>query len=96
MNFFKELTISSSFPVCYNLLPHYTAEGQKHDLLMNCVEEALADGRIHTFFLSDHPVHPQKVAPLQLAEDILAAGGEPLISLALTFYDRNAVIEKLL
>ena len=96
MNFFKELTISSSFPVCYNLLPHYTAEGQKHDLLMNCVEEALADGRIHTFFLSDHPVHPQEVAPLQLAEDILAAGGEPLISLALTFYDRNAVIEKLL
>ena len=95
MNFFKELTISTSFPVCYNLLPHYTAEEQKHDSLMNCVEEALDDGRIHTFFLSDHPRHPQEISSLQLAEDILAAGGEPLISLALTFYDRNAVIEKL-
>jgi methylenetetrahydrofolate reductase (NADPH) len=95
MNFFKELTIKSSFPVCYNLLPHYTAEGQKHESLMNCVEEALNDGRIRTFFLSDHPVHPQETASLQLAEDILAAGGEPLISLALTFDDRTAVIEKL-
>jgi len=95
MNFFKELTISTSFPVCYNLLPHYTTEGQKHDPLMNCVEEALDDGRIRTFFLSDHPVHSQKITSLQLAEDILAAGGEPLVSLALTFNDRNAIIEKL-
>ena len=95
MIFFKELTLSTSFPVCLNLLPHYTAAGQKHDSLMNCVEEALDDGRIRTFFLSDHPAHPQETASLQLAEDILAAGGEPLISLALNYYDRNAVIEKL-
>jgi methylenetetrahydrofolate reductase (NADPH) len=95
MNFFNELTISTSFPVCYNLLPHYTAEGQKHAPLMNCVEEALSDGRIGSFFLSDHPAHPQEISSLQLAEDIIAAGGEPLISLALTFYDKNTVIEKL-
>ena len=95
MIFFKELTISNSFPVCYNLLPHYRTEEQSHSSLMNCVEEALADGRIGTFFLSDHPVHLQKVSSPQLAGDIIAAGGEPLVSLALTFYDKNAVIEKL-
>lgn len=95
MNFFKELTLSTSFPVCLNLLPHYTAAGQPHNSLMNCVEEALDDGRICSFFLSDHPAHPQKTPSLQLAEDILAAGGEPIISLALTFYDKNTVIEKL-
>jgi methylenetetrahydrofolate reductase (NADPH) len=95
MDFFKKLTISTSFPVCYNLLPHYTAEGQKYAPLMNCVEEALSDGRIHNFLLTDHPLHSQKISSLQLAEDIIAAGGDPLVSLALTFYDKNEAIEKL-
>ena len=95
MNFFEELSTKTSFPVCYNLLPHYAAEGQKPDSLMDFVKEALLDGRISSFFLSDHPLHPQRLSTLELTEEILAAGGEPVISLALTFDHRKTVREKL-
>lgn len=95
MIFFKELTISNSVPVCYNLLPHYAPAGQDYTTLTKCVDEALEDGRIRTFFLSDHPAHHQGFSSLSLAEDILAAGGEPLVSLSLTFNDRNALFERL-
>jgi len=40
-------------------------------------------------------VHPQGFSSLQLAEDILAAGGEPIVSLALTFNDRYSAMAKL-
>ena len=95
MNFFKELNSSTAFPICYNLLPHFTDAEQQLTGLMNFVGEALEDGRVRTFFLTDHPAHPQGFSSLHLAEEILGAGGEPLISLALTFDDRHAVIQKL-
>jgi len=96
VNFFKELNSSGAFPICYNLLPHFTAEEQQLDGLLNFVGEALEDGRVRTFFLTDHPARPQGFSSLHLAEEILGAGGEPLISLTLTFDDRHAVIQKLL
>ena len=95
MNFFTELSNNSSFPLCYNLLPHFTAEVQEYSALMRCVAETLADGRIHTFFLADQPGRPQGFSSLQLAEDILSAGGKAIVSLALTFNDRYTVLEKL-
>ena len=95
MNFFKELSTKTTFPVCYNLLPHYAAEGQQPDSLMDCVKAALQDGRITSFFLSDQPLHPQKISTLEFAQYILAEGGEPIISLALNFNHRKTVKEKL-
>jgi len=95
MDFFRELSINTSFPMCYNLLPHYAAESQEHDALLRCVGEALKDGRIRSFFLSDNPVRLQGFSSLRLAEDILASGGEPVVSLALTFNDRNSVLDKM-
>jgi methylenetetrahydrofolate reductase (NADPH) len=62
---------------------------------MHSVEEALADGRVRTFFLADRPVHPQRVSSLDLAHDILNAGGEPIVSLALTFDNRDEATAKL-
>jgi methylenetetrahydrofolate reductase (NADPH) len=95
MNFFRELAISTSFPVCYNLLPHFTAEEQDYNALAKCVKEAVQDGRIQTFFLSDRPAYRQEFSSLSLAEDILAAGGEPIVSLSMTFHDRNSVMDRL-
>lgn len=95
MNFFRKLSINGSFPLCYNLLPHFTAAGQDYNNLANCAKDALQDGRIQTFFLSDRPLFKQEFSSFRLAEDILAAGGEPVISLALTFHDRNTVVERL-
>ena len=95
MNFYNKLNINSAFPVCYNLLPHYAAAGRSPGLLKKCVDDALTDGRIRTFFLSDNPGQAQEVSPLQLAGEIVASGGEPIISLALTYDDRYTVIEKI-
>jgi methylenetetrahydrofolate reductase (NADPH) len=95
MNFFKELSISSPFPICYNLLPHYASAGQDYTALKKDVTAAIADGRIKTFFLADRPLHHHDFSSLHLAEDILAAGGEPLVSLSLTFHDRHTAIDKL-
>jgi len=95
MNLFKKNSISSGFSVCYNLLPHYSAEKKSNASLIKCVTDALNDGRIESFFLSDRPAIPQEVSSLQLAEKILALGGEPIISLALTYDDRRTVIEKI-
>jgi methylenetetrahydrofolate reductase (NADPH) len=95
MIFFTKLKDNTSFPVCYNLLPHFTAIGLERSMLMDSVKEALADGRINTFFLADQPVHPQRASSLDLAKDILDAGGEPLVSLALTLYDRNTATDRL-
>jgi methylenetetrahydrofolate reductase (NADPH) len=95
MKFFRELSLNTSFPICYNLLPHYAAEGQEYNALAKFVMEALDDGRIRTFYLSDSPVCHQEFSSLQLAENILAAGGEPIVSLALNVNDRNGVITKL-
>ena len=94
MNFFRELSIRNSFPICYNLLPHYAAE-QEYAVLMKCVDAALEDGRIGTFFLSDRPAYHQGFSTSKLAEEILASGGEPIVSLALTYNDRNTAIHKL-
>ena len=95
MKFFTELSSHTSFPLCYNLLPHFAAEVREYAVLMKCATEALTDGRVRTFFLADQPVHPHGFPSLQLAEDILAAGGEAIVSLALTFNDRYSVMEKL-
>ena len=95
MNFFKELNSSTAFPICYNLLPHFAPAGQQHHGLMDCVRKTLEDGRIRTFFLTDRAASPQGFSSLQLADEILAAGGEPLVSLALTFDDRTTIIKKL-
>ncbi len=95
MNFFRELSNSACFPICYNLLPHFAGQGQEYSALIKRLEEVLADGRIHTFFLSDRPARRQPFSSLQLAKDILAAGGEPVVSLALTSTDRNAAVDKL-
>ena len=81
--------------MCYNLLPHFAVKGQEYSALTKCVDEAVEDGRIRTFFLSDSPAHHQGFSSLHLAEDILASGGEPIVSLALTFNDRNTTIDKL-
>jgi methylenetetrahydrofolate reductase (NADPH) len=95
MSFFKELSIKIPFPICYNLLPHYAAAGQEYTAFMKCVREAVNDDRIHTFLLSDFLIHHQGFSSLQLAEDILAAGGEPVVSLALTINDTDTAIDKL-
>ena len=95
MNFFNKRNINSRFSVCYNLLPHYSAAGQDSAAIMECVADALADGRIESFFLSDRPANQQNISTLQLAEKIQALGGEPIISLALTYDDRHTVAEKI-
>jgi methylenetetrahydrofolate reductase (NADPH) len=95
MNFFKELSINFHFPICYNLLPHYASAEQEYTALKKDVTAAVADGRIKTFFLAERPVNHQNFSSLQLAEDILAAGGEPVVSLSLTFNDRHTAIDKL-
>jgi len=95
MNLFKKNSINNGFSVCYNLLPHYAAGKRSYASLIKCVTDALNDGRIESFFLSDRPASPQEVPSLQLAEKILALGGEPIISLALTYDDRRTVIEKI-
>ena len=95
MNFFKDLTISSPLSMCYNLLPHFAAAEQKYPALMTFVTDALQDGRIRTFCLSDRPASQPGFSCLGLAEDILGAGGEPIVSLALDVYDRNAVLDRL-
>ena len=95
MNFFEELNSAAAFPVCYNLLPHFAVAGQQPHDLLNRVQEILDDGRIRTFFLSDRPTHPPEFTSQHLAEEILRAGGEPLVSLALTFDDRKTIIRKL-
>lgn len=95
MNFFKKLSSSGSFPLCYNLLPHFAAAEQDYNNLANCARDALKDGRIQTFFLSDRPTFQQEFSSFRLAEDILAAGGEPIISLALNFHDRKTVVDRL-
>ena len=95
MNFFKNLSASTSFPVCYNLLPHFTHRSQEYSDLIRCTKALLKDGRIQTFFLSDHPAQQQEFSSLELAGDILAAGGEPIVSLALSHYDRNSVVKRL-
>ena len=95
MNFFSQLSISKSFPMCYNLLPHFAAEAQEYSALKQCAGEALDDGRIRTFLLSDRPARRQNISALHLAEDIRAAGGEAIISLALTYGDRYVAMDKL-
>jgi len=95
MNFFKTLSESTSFPMCYNLLPHFSPGDCDYKALVACTEEALADGRIRTFFIADHPLHDQGFSSLCLAEDIIAAGGEPVVSLALGFHDRHTVMTRL-
>jgi methylenetetrahydrofolate reductase (NADPH) len=95
MIFFHGLKEHTAFPICFNLLPHYTAAEQHKAELMNFVEKALEDSRIRTFLLTDRPARPQGFSSMQLAKEILEAGGEALISLALTFDNRQAVIQKL-
>lgn len=95
MKFFRELSQNTSFPICYNLLPHFAAEGQEYTALEKCIMEALDDGRIRNFFISDRPIHHQEFSSLELAESILAAGGDPVVSLALNVNDRNEAIDKL-
>ena len=95
MNFLRDLSMPSSLSMCYNLLPHFASAEAKHTLLMAFVAEALKDGRIRTFCLSDRPALQPGFSPLRLAGDILAAGGEPLVSIAAGQYDRNRVLDKL-
>jgi methylenetetrahydrofolate reductase (NADPH) len=96
MNYFQKLSINDSFPLCYNLLPHFAAAEQDYNVLNQCVKEVLDDGRIQAFFLSDRPAQKQEFSSLHLAEDILASGGEPVVSLSLSFYDRNSITKRLL
>jgi len=63
MNFFRKLSINWSFPLCYNLLPHFTTAGQDYNNLANCAKDALQGGRIQTFFLSDRPLFKQEFLP---------------------------------
>jgi len=95
MNFFRDLSISTSFPLCYNLLPHFAREKQRYEALINFVDEALQDDRIHTFLIADRPDQPQNFSTLQLARDIFEAGGEPIVSLALNSRERNDVVSRL-
>ena len=95
MIFFRELSTGTSFPMCYNLLPHFAAGEENYPSLTKFVAEALKDGRIRSFCLSDRPARQPGFSSLRLAEDILAAGGEPIISLAPAVYDRNTVMDKL-
>ena len=95
MDFFRDLSISTSFSMCYNLLPHFTPAAQNHPDLMAFVAQALRDARIRTFHLSDRPALEPVISSLRLAGDILDAGGEPIVSLALDVYDRNTVLDKL-
>jgi len=95
MNFFQELSIRSSFPLCYNLLPHFSTADQECRNLLQYVKDAVQDGRIQSFFISDSPARKQEFSSFKLARDILAAGGEPVVSLALTYKDRNSVKDRL-
>jgi len=95
MDFFKALSISTSFPLCYNLLPHFTVGDSNYNTLVSCAQEAMKDGRIMAFYLSDSPRHQQKFSSLQLAADIVAAGGEPIVSLSASLHDRNTALDRL-
>ncbi len=95
MDFFRDLSISTSFSMCYNLLPHFAPAALNHPDLMAFVAQALRDARIRTFHLSDRPALEPVISSLRLAGDILDAGGEPIVSLALDVYDRNTVLDKL-
>jgi len=95
MRLFQQLSENTTFPVCFNLLPHFAAAGQDNNTLIQQVKKAVADGRINAFLLSDRPVQMQDFSSLHLAEDILAAGGEPVVSLAMNLHDRNALLDKL-
>ena len=81
--------------MCFNLLPHFAREEQEYEELTNYVSDALLDGRIRTFLLADSPDLPQSFSTLQLARDILTAGGEPIITLALAYHDRNYSLARL-
>jgi len=95
MNFLSDLSMPSSHAMCYNLLPHFASGEAKHALLMAFVADALQDGRIRTFCLSDCPALQPGFSTLRLAGDILAAGGEPLVSLAAGQNDRKSFLDKL-
>jgi methylenetetrahydrofolate reductase (NADPH) len=95
MNFFRDLSTGTSFPICYNLLPHFARENQPHEELINCVNESLQDGRIRAFLLADRPDQPQNFSTPQLARDIITAGGDPIVTLALNYHDRNHLIARL-
>jgi methylenetetrahydrofolate reductase (NADPH) len=95
MNFFSDLSSDSSFPLCYNLLPHFATERQEYGALINFVGESLQDGRVRTFLLADRPDLPQDFSIQLLAQDILASGGEPILALALSCNDRHSAIARL-
>ena len=95
MNFLRKLSTSGSFSLSYNLLPHFAAAEQDYNNLINYVKDALQDGRIQSFFVSDSPVHKQDFSTLKLVEEILTFGGEPVVSLAMTYNDRNSIIDRL-
>jgi methylenetetrahydrofolate reductase (NADPH) len=95
MNFFRDLSIGVTFPFSYNLLPHFAPQDQLYEGLINFVDEALHDGRMRAFLLADRPDNTQDFPTLQLARDILAAGGEPIVTLALGYHDRNYALDRL-
>ena len=59
------------------------------------MDETLRDGRVRAFLLADHPDQLQGFPTLKLAQDILSSGGEPIVSLALNYHDRNNSIARL-
>jgi methylenetetrahydrofolate reductase (NADPH) len=95
MEFFKKLSSDTDFPLCYNLLPHFASGGGDIATYMKFVEDGLTDSRIKTFLVSDHSTHSRSFSTLQLAEEILAAGGQPVVSLALAGINRETALSKL-
>lgn len=95
MNFLQKLSADTPFSLCFNLLPHFTLNKRSFSDLTNILAAALQDGRIQTFFLSDRPAQQQDFSSLQLARQIIAAGGVPVVSLGLASDDRNSTIDRL-
>ena len=77
MNFFKELNSSTAFPICYNLLPHFTAAEQQLTGLLNFVGEALEDGRVR-----QGSVHKDGIPTGCQRPELVFVGNRPRIAFA--------------
>lgn len=92
--FAEGLRQPGAFTLCVALRTQYDPAPQDRRALLERLAGCAATGVVGGLFVSDRHCEPEEPATEELAERILAAGGEPVLSFTLATRERNEVLDR--
>jgi len=92
----RRLSDPSSFTLCLSLGNHYDAEPLSVDRALDLVAGSVREEKVQAFFIPGGAAGREALAAQALAEEVLRAGGDPLLSLSLAERSREEALDSMI